>query len=86
MNGIDVIYQQTDGNNLGQWLALQWRTGSNPDGYIILQQDCCMACILKRLEALTNKLERVHDGEGFKVCIIAARPAEETVDLQRRLP
>jgi hypothetical protein len=41
---------------------------------------------LKRLEALRNKLERVHDGEGFKVCIIAARPAEETVDLQRRLP
>jgi len=40
--------QAVDQNPIAQWLALQG--SSCPDGYIVLQRDCCIQCILEAAE------------------------------------
>ncbi|KAJ5743683.1 hypothetical protein N7533_008553 [Penicillium manginii] len=79
---ICISYQQVSGNTLGQWLALQWQPAEKPEQCLrIIQRDCCITCVLSRLQRVSNKAGGFLTGEfltnGYPICIMAGQPEDQ---------
>ncbi|KAL4751109.1 hypothetical protein BDW72DRAFT_212906 [Aspergillus terricola var. indicus] len=74
--GVNVFYQLTSENHLAQWLALQWKPANDPFRCLrIIQKDCCLQCLLGRLETVLEELQKNthHQYQRYPVCIIARK-------------
>jgi hypothetical protein len=63
--GVNVFYQLTSEDHLAQWLALQWQPSSVPFRCLsIIQNNCCLQCLLGRLGSVFEQLQSIRDIRG----------------------
>ncbi len=67
-----LYYQQVEKNDLAQWLACQWHRGFDLNPILILQENACLQCIVRRI--IGNRTKFLDRTSGFgEFCIIAGR-------------
>lgn len=67
-----LYYQQVEKNDFAQWLACQWHRGYDHNPILILQDNACLQCIIRRIIGNRNKFLDRTLGFG-EYCIIAGR-------------
>ncbi|KAE8149564.1 hypothetical protein BDV25DRAFT_156073 [Aspergillus avenaceus] len=85
-SGAIIFYQQTSKNSFGQWLASQWQPHSSDGrGLRVIQKDCCINCLVARLEVVYNWISDSYKAllKDYPICVIAGM-REDSKDQTRR--
>lgn len=67
-----LYYQQVEKNGFAQWLACQWHRGFDLNLILILQENACLQCMIRRIIGNREKFLDRTLGSG-EFCIIAGR-------------